>query len=132
MTSMSAVFGKRQEVQAFAVTLGDGRDVASREMANITHYRDPRSYYGKHIAYKIKVRVEPTAELPFEAEMETPNSKAYVLSTGVRVQVKYDPKNNKTVTFDDDPHAIQARNPQLDPSENQGWLNELLKKEMGR
>lgn len=104
MTSMSPLFGKRQELQAFAVTLENGRKVAGSEMTNIANFRDPLSRYGKHITYGIKVRV----------------------------QVKYDPKNNRSVTFDDDPQAIQARNPQLDPSERQGWLNELLKKEMGR
>lgn len=66
------------------------------------------------------------------SERKTPNSKVYLLSPSVRVQVKYNPKDKKTVTFDDDPHAIQARNPQLKPSEWQDWLNELLKREMQR
>ena len=129
---MCALFGKRQEVQAFAVTLENGREVADREMAKLSNYRDARSYYGKHITREVKVRVGPPGEPAFEAAMETPNSKAYVLSPGVRVEIKYDPKDTKTVIFDDEPQAIQKRNPQLNPSEWQGWLNELLKKEMGR
>ncbi len=64
--------------------------------------------------------------------MKTPNSKVYLLSTGVRVQVKYNAKDKKVVTFDDEPKALQARNPQLKPSEWQGWLEELLKIEMGK
>jgi hypothetical protein len=124
------LFGKGQDVQAMAMTIENGRDVATREMKNIKNYRDPRSRYGNQITYEIRVRVEPIDEAPFEAKMKTPNSKCYLLSTGVRVKVKYNTKNKQTVTFDDDPHEIQARNPQLKPSEWQGWLDELLKQEM--
>lgn len=124
------LFGKPQEVQAFAVTIENGRDVADREMKNIKHYRDPLSRYGDKILYEIAVRVEPANEAPFDSKMKTPNSKVYVLSLGVRVQVKYNPKDRETVMFDDDPHAIQARNPQLDPSEWQTWLNKLLEQEL--
>lgn len=124
------IFGKPQEVQAMAVTLENGRDVASAEMKKLKNFRDPRSFYGDHITYEIAVRVEPPNDPPFEAKMKTPNSKAYLLSPGVRVQVKYDPKKPGTVTFDDDPKALQARNPQLKPSDWQDWLNELLQKEL--
>ncbi len=124
------LFGKGQELQAFAVTIENGREVATKEMNNLKNYRDPRSRYGKEILWKIAVRVEPANEAPFEAKMKTPNSKVYLLSPGVRVQVKYNPKNKQVVTFDDDPHTIQARNPQLKPSEWQSWLEELLKQEM--
>jgi hypothetical protein len=126
------LFGKAQEIQAFAVTVENGRDVASKEMKNAKNYRDPRSRYGSEITYEIAVRVEPSNQTPFDAKMKTPHSKAYLLSLGVRVQVKYDPKSTKSVIFDDSAHDIQARNPQLKPSEWQGWLDELLKKEMSR
>jgi hypothetical protein len=44
-------------------------------------------------------------------------SKTFLLVTGVRVQVQYDPTNLKQVRIDDDPQAILARNPQLSKKE---------------
>jgi hypothetical protein len=114
MPAMNSLIGKRQEVQALAVTLENGCDIATRETKNIKYFRDPRSYYGKEITYEIAVHVEPPNEPPFEAKMKTPHTKVYLLSTGVRVQIKYYPKNKQKVTFDDDPHDIKARNPQLE------------------
>ncbi len=129
---MNFLFGKRQEVQAFAVTLENGREIATREMGKIKYSRDPLARHGNTITYEIAVRVEPLNESPFEAKMKTPHSKVYLLSTGVRVQIKYDPQNKQKVTFDDDPHDIRTRNPQLKESEWQGWLEQLVKQEMAR
>ena len=129
---MSFLFGKKQEVQAFAVTTENGREVASREMGKLKYARDPLSRHGSDITYDIAVRVEPANEPAFEAKMKTPNNRAYLLSPGVRVQVKYDPGNRQKVTFDDEPKDIRARNPQLKESDWQEWLQELLKKEMMR
>ncbi len=129
---MSPLFGKKEEVQALAVTLENGRDVADREMGRLKYARDPRSYHGNEITYEIEVRVEPLNEPSFEAKMKTPSSKVYMLSTGVRVQVKYDPKKKKVVIFDDEPRDIKARNPQLNESEWKDWLEGLVKKYVPR
>jgi hypothetical protein len=67
--------------------------------------------------FDILVRVEPPNEPPFEAKMKAGISKTFLLVTGVRIQVQYDPTNQRKVTIDDDLQAILARNPQLSKKE---------------
>jgi hypothetical protein len=106
---MSFLFRKKQTVQAFAITLEDGREIANREMTKLKYHRD----YQNEPMFDILVRVEPQNEPSFEAKMKAGISKTFLLVSGVRVQVKYDPTNNNHVTIDDEPQAILARNPQL-------------------
>jgi hypothetical protein len=110
---MSFLFRKKQTVQAFAVTLEDGREIANREITELKYRRE----YQNEPMFDILVRVEPTNEPPFEAKMKAGISKTFLLITGVRVQVQYDPTNHRKVTIDDDLQAILARNPQLSKKE---------------
>jgi len=106
---MSFLFGKKQTVKAFAVMLEDGREISNREITKLKYRRD----YQAEPKFDILVRVEPQGEPPFEARMKAGISKTFLLITGVRVQVQYDPRNLKQVTIDDEPQAILDRNPQL-------------------
>jgi hypothetical protein len=107
---MNFLFGKKPaSAQAFAVTLENGRDVANREMQKLKYNRE----YQNEPVFDIAVRVEPANEAPFESIMKAGLTKTYVLITGVRVQVKYDPAKKQQVTIDDEVPAILARNPQL-------------------
>ncbi len=124
------MFGKKQELSATAVTLECGRDIALQDMAK--YKRDPNSFYNNHIHYEIRVRVEPAGEVPFESKVKVPGNEVYLMSQGVRLEVKYDPKNHGSVTYDDDAKSIRVRNPQLHESEWQAWLNQLLQQEMKR
>jgi len=110
---MSFLFGKKQTVQAFAVTLEDGREIANREITKLKYRRE----YQNEPMFDILVRVEPPNEPPFEAKMKAGISKTFLLVTGVRIQVQYDPTNQRKVTIDDDLQAILARNPQLSKKE---------------
>lgn len=110
---MSFLFGKKQTVQALAVTLEDGREIANREITKLKYRRD----YQNEPMFDILVRVEPLNEPSFEAKMKTGISKTFLLVSGVRVQVQYDPSNHKQVTIDDEPQSILARNPQLSKKE---------------
>jgi hypothetical protein len=123
------MFGKKEELSAFAVTLECGRDMAIEQMWK--HKRDPRSFYGNHITYDVAVRVEPTGQPTFDAHVKVPGNEVYLLSTGVRLHVKFEPKSRQ-VSYDDSPKDIRARNPQLVDSEWQSWLNQLLQQETGR
>jgi hypothetical protein len=106
---MRFLFGKKQTLPAMAVTLEDGREIANREIARLKYRRE----YQNEPMFDILVRVEPDNEPPFEAKMKAGISKTFLLVTGVRVQVQYDPANLKKVTIDDEPQSILARNPQL-------------------
>ena len=86
---MSFLFGKKQNVQALAEVLEDGREVF----------------------IDIPVRVQPDNEAPYEAKMKVSLLKAYLLKPGVRVRVKYDPAKKEQVTMDDEAPAILERNP---------------------
>lgn len=127
---MTPLFGHRQEATALAVTLENGREVATAEMKAKAHL-DKYKRYGAESTYEVKVRVEPENEPPFEATMKVPGSRIYLMSAGVRIRVKYDGRDKK-VEFSDDPRDVRARNPQLDESEWQEWLQELLKREMAQ
>ena len=108
--SMNFLFGKKPaSVQAFAVTLENGREVANLEMKKLKYQRE----YQNEPLIDIAVRVEPLNEPPFEAKMKAGLTKTYLLIAGVRVQVKYDPAKKQQVSLDDDIPAITARNPQL-------------------
>ncbi len=85
--------------------------MSEREMTKLK-YRRGSGYYNEPM-FDILVRVEPLNDPPFEAKMKAGFSKTFLLVSGVRVQVRYDPTDNKHVTIDDDPQAILDRNPQL-------------------
>jgi hypothetical protein len=102
-----SLFRKKQRLQAFAVTLEDGRAIADRGISKL------HQGYQNEPMFDILVRVEPSNEPPFEAKMKAGMSKTFLLVPGVRVQVQYDATDNKHVTIDDDLQAILARNPQL-------------------
>ena len=106
---MNLLFGKKQNVKAFAEVLEDGRAVMNREMQKPKY----REYKGAEPMLEIAVRVQPENEPPFEAKMRAGMSKSYLLIAGVRVQVTFDPNQKETVTLDDTNPAILARNPQL-------------------
>jgi hypothetical protein len=116
MPLINFLFRKKQTAHAFAVTLENGREITNIEMqklkyrrASVTHQNEPM--------FDILVRVEPLNEPPFEAKMKAGISKTFLLITGVRIQIKYNPTNNQHVTIDDDIQAILARNPQLSKKE---------------
>lgn len=71
------------------------------------------NYAGREVFIDVAVRVQPENELPFESMMKASLLKAYLLKTGVRVNVKYDPANKEQVIMEDEPAAILERNPQL-------------------
>jgi len=124
------MFGKKQEIAATAVTLECGRDKAIEDIGK--YKRDPTSFNSKHVTYELRVRVEPAGDVPFESKVKVPGNEVYLMSQGVRLEIKYDPKNHGSVTYDDDPKSIRVRNPQLHESEWQSWLNQLLAQEMNR
>ncbi len=103
------LFRKKQSVQAFAELLESGRDIANQEMKRAKY----NEYRGPEPMMQALVRVQPEGEPPFEAKMKFGLSKSYLLKTGVRVQVKYDPVKKNDVTLDDEMQAILDRNPQL-------------------
>ena len=106
---MKSLFGRKQEVQALAEVLEDGRAVMNQEMKKPKY----NEYRGAEPMLEIRVRVEPESEPPFEAKMKAGLSHSYLLMPGVRVLVKYDPARNQLVTFDDQNQAVLDRNPQL-------------------
>jgi len=107
------LFGKKKTVQALAEVLEDGRAIMNAEMKKAKY----NNYAGAEPMLEIGVRVQPDvglgSEPAFDAKMKTGLSHAYLLKPGVRVQVKYEPGKNGTVTYDDDAQAILARNSQL-------------------
>ncbi len=104
-----SLFGKKQLEQALAEVLEDGRTKMNETLAKPKY----RNYEGAEPMLEVAVRIEPTTEPAFEATLKVGVSHAYLLKTGVRVQVKYDPNKKQQVAFDDDTQAILARNPQL-------------------
>ncbi len=105
---MSFLSIKKQSVQALAELLEDGRAKAEQEMHKFKY----KNYRGAKPTLEITVRVQPEGEPPFESKMKAGLSHAYLLKTGVKVQVKYNP-GKQQVTLDDDIQAILQRNPQL-------------------
>ena len=106
---MNFLFKKKPTVTALAETLENGRDIANLEMKKLK-YND---YSGAEPMIEILVRVMPENEPAFEAKMKAGLSKTYLLKTGVRVKVSYDPTKKQQVTLDDEIGAIMERNPQL-------------------
>jgi hypothetical protein len=106
---VSFLFGKRETAQAYAEVIENGREKAQQKMKSFM-YKD---YRGSEPIFKIMVRVEPPNDYPFEAQMKTGLSHAFLLLPGVRVQIKYNPGRQSEVTFNDDDQEILKRNPQL-------------------
>ncbi|NJN79723.1 MAG: hypothetical protein HC797_04195 [Anaerolineales bacterium] len=106
---MNFLFGKKEQKQAMAEILEDGREVMNREMAK-AKYND---YQGAEPMLEVKVRVQPSDNPPFEAVMKVGLTNSFLLKQGVIVQVKYQPKKNQQVIFDDEHQKILDRNPSL-------------------
>ena len=106
---MSFLFAKKPMTQALAELLEDGRAAMNQELGKAKY----NEYRGAEPMVEVRVRVQPATEPPFEARMKAGISKAFLLKSGVRVQVKYEPAKKQQVTLDDDAPAILARNPQL-------------------
>ena len=103
---MKFLFGKKEEAQALAEVLEDGREIMNQEMKK-PKYND---YKGAEPLLKVKVRVQPTDEPPFEAIMEVGLTHSYLLKSGVVVQVRYTKGKNDQVTFDDNNQNVLERN----------------------
>lgn len=103
---MKFLFGKKEEAQALAEVLEDGREIMNQEMKK-PKYND---YNGAEPLLKVKVRVQPTDEPPFEAIMEVGLTHSYLLKSGVVVQVKYTKGKNDQVVFDDNNQNVLERN----------------------
>lgn len=71
------------------------------------------NYSGREVFIDVAVRVQPDNEPTFESKMKTSLLKAYLLKSGVRVRVTYDPAKKEQVALDDEPAGILERNPQL-------------------
>ena len=106
---MSFLFGKKQNVQALAEVLEDGREIMNAEMKKPKY----NNYAGREVFIDIAVRVQPENGPSFESKMKTSLLKAYLLKPGVGVLVKYDPAKKGQVIMDDEAAAILERNPQL-------------------
>ena len=106
---MGFLFGKKQNVQALAEVLEDGREKMNAEM------KKPKfnNYAGPEVFLDLAVRVQPQEEPPYEAQMKVGLLHMHLLKQGVRVRVKYDPRRPEQVAYDDDPQALLERNPQL-------------------
>lgn len=103
---MNFLFGKKEEVQAMAEVLEDGREVMNQEMKK-AKYND---YSGPEPMLEVKVRVQPKDESPFESVMKVGMTKSFLLLKGVIVQVKYQKGKSQKVELDDDNQAILERN----------------------
>ena len=117
------LFGKKQNVQALAELLEDGREIMDEEMKKPKY----NNYSGREVFIDLAVRVQPENEPPFEANMTASLLKAYLLKPGIRVQVQYDPEKKEQVTphvslqrketcgvtMQDEPAQILEPNPQL-------------------
>jgi len=79
-----------------------------------TEMKKPKynNYSGREVFIDVAVRVQPD-EPPYEAKMKVGLLKAYLLTPGVRVRVKYDPAKKEQVIMDDEAPEILERNPQL-------------------
>ena len=109
------LFGYKQNVTALAEVIEDGRAKFNEETKRKTETAnsgDGGLHYDNK-ALKIAVRVSPENEPPFEAQIETGFSYAFLLKPGVQVKVKYNPKSKENVTLADDHNTIVGRNPQL-------------------
>lgn len=103
---MNFLFGKKEEIQAMAEVLEDGREVMNREIAKPKY----NSYKGAEPILEIKVRVQPKDDAPFESVMKVRMTKSFLLLQGVMVQVKYQAGKTKKVDLDDDNQSILERN----------------------
>lgn len=106
---MNFLFGKREEKQAMAEILEDGREVMNREMAKAKY----NEYQGAEPMLGVKVRVQPNDNPPFEALMKVGMTKSLLLLQGVLVKVKYQEGKNPKVELDDDNQSILERNASL-------------------
>jgi len=106
---MGFLFGKKQELQALAEVLEDGREKMNAEM------QKPKfnNYSGPEVFLELSVRVQPQNEPAFESKMKVGLLNMHLLKQGVVVRVKYDPRKQTKVEYDDDPQSILDRNPQL-------------------
>jgi hypothetical protein len=106
---MGFLFRKKKRAQALAELLENGREKANAEMSK-SKYND---YSGKEPHIRIRVRVQPENDAPFEAEMRAGLTQSFLLLPGVRVMVDYDPRKLKDVSLIEQAQAILDRNPQL-------------------
>lgn len=103
---MNFLFGKKEEIQAMAEVLEDGREVMNQEMQKAKY----NSYRGAEPMLEVKVRVQPKDDAPFESVMKVGMTKSFLLLKGVMVQVKYQKGKTQKVELDDDNQAILERN----------------------
>lgn len=106
---MNFLFGKKEEMQAMAEVLEDGREVMNREMAKPKY----NSYKGAEPMLEVKVRVQPKDDAPFESVMKVGMTKSFLLLQGVMVKVKYQKGKNQKVELDDDNQIILERNAKI-------------------
>lgn len=106
---MNFLFKKKQNVEALAEVLEDGRELMNVEMKKPKY----NSYSGREVFIAVAVRVQPENDSTFESKMKVSLLKAYLLKLGVRVRVQYDPTKKEQVIMDDEPAQILERNPQL-------------------
>lgn len=103
---MFSLFGKKEEAQAKAEILEDGLAVMNQEMQKAKY----NSYKGAEPMLSIRVRVQPTDEVPFEAVIQVGMTNSFLLKPGVIVQVKYQKGKTDKVTFDDNTQNVLERN----------------------
>src|SRR5688572_33335296 len=103
---MNFLFGKKEETQAMAEILEDGRAVADNEMKKAKY----NNYSGAEPMLEVKVRVQPKDDAPFESAMKFGLTKSFLLKQGVMVQVKYQVGKNQKVELDDENQNILERN----------------------
>jgi hypothetical protein len=103
---MNFLFGKKEEIQAMAEVLEDGREVANQEMKKAKY----NNYKGAEPMFEVKVRVQPKDDAPFESVMKFGLTKSFLLLQGVMLQVKYQKGKNQKVELDDDNQSILERN----------------------
>ena len=107
---MNFLFKKKPNLKpAEAICLQDGRELATQWSLKNRH----NGPFKKEPTFEILVRVETQEDGAFESQMVFPLSLHFVLVSGVRVRVEYDPLNHSKVTSADTNQAILDRNPQI-------------------
>jgi hypothetical protein len=109
------LFGYKQSLTALAEVIEDGRAKVNEETKKKIESSNSGDggLYFDNTTLQLAVRVLPENEEPFEAQMETGFTSAFLLKPGVQVLVKYNPKNKAEVSLVDDYNTIVGRNPQL-------------------
>jgi hypothetical protein len=74
--------------------LEDGRAMASQEIHKLKY----KNFQGAESMLEIAVRVQPKSEPPFKSKMKVGLTRTFLLKTGVKVQVKYNPGKKQQVT----------------------------------